>query len=416
MLRNVPKIDTSVGIRIYATHYPGTGGIIKEKAGDFKVTEVIHNSILNSIVPVSSEKNEFPLFCLEKSGLDSSHALLEIKKELGMNLRLLGIKDSKAITRQYCTCDQNIKFKSATTTHTSLSLLGFTSQSLRKSHLVGNEFKILVRDMNTRDLLNFSEEVNRIPNFYGLQRFGSARGVTHLVGREILKKNFRGAVDMLLSYTTEYDTRFSRELRESCKDPTQYASVLKKIPHGMDIERLILISLLNGKNYISAIRSIPVNTRRLFVHAYQAFLFNECISSLIEEGQEILQCTSGDFCFHLEEQYVLGKLRKFSNGVNHDNIVPAMQLAGYSLRNRDGRFEKELLKIMMEEGLSPKDFYIKELQELSAEGGFRQLPLMVSGFRFNQNNEFKFMLPVGAYATTLLRELIKPINPIKAGF
>jgi tRNA pseudouridine13 synthase len=93
-----------------------------------------------------------------------------------------------------------------------------------------------------------------------------------------------------------------------------------------------------------------------------------------------------------------------------------MQLAGYSLRNRDGRFEKELLKIMMEEGLSPKDFYIKELQELSAEGGFRQLPLMVSGFRFNQNNEFKFMLPVGAYATTLLRELIKPINPIKAGF
>lgn len=416
MLRTVPKIDTSVGIRIYATHYPGTGGIIKERAGDFKVTEVIHKSILDSIVPFSSEKNEFPLFCLTKSGLDSSHAILEIRKELGINLRLLGIKDSKAITRQYCTCDQKIKFENATTTHTSLSLLGFTSQSLRKSHLIGNKFKILVRDMKTRDLLNFLGEVTRIPNFYGLQRFGSARGVTHLVGREILKRNFRGAVDMLLSYTTEYDTKISRELRESCKDPTQFASVLKKIPQGMDIERLILISLLNGKSYISAIRSIPVNIRRLFVHAYQAFLFNECISSLIEEGEDILQCIPGDLCFHLEEQCALGKLRKFSHEVNHNNIVPAMQLAGYSLRNRGGRFEKELLKIMMDEGITPKDFYINELQELSVEGGFRQLPLMVRGFRFNQNNEFRFILPVGAYATTLLRELMKPTNPIKAGF
>jgi tRNA pseudouridine13 synthase len=416
MINNVPMIDKSVGIKLYVTHYPGTGGIIKEKADDFKVTELIHNSILNSIVPLRSEKNKFAIYCLEKSGLDSSHALLEIRKELGINLRLLGIKDSKAKTRQYCTSDEKVPIENATTTHTSLSLVGFTSQSLRKSHLVGNKFQILIQDMKTNELFNFFEELPGIPNFYGLQRFGSARGVTHLVGREILKKNFRGAVETLLSYTTEYDTKFSRELREKCRDAARYASVLKKIPHGMDIERLILISLLNGKDYISALRSIPVNIRRLFVHAYQAFLFNECVSSLIEDGHNIIQCVAGDLCFHIEEQYVLGKLHKFSQGANHDKIVPAMQLAGYSLRNRGGRFEKTLLRIMMDEGVTPKDFYIREIQELSVEGGFRQLPLMVSGFRFNQINEFRFRLPVGAYATILLRELMKPIDPIKAGF
>jgi tRNA(Glu) U13 pseudouridine synthase TruD len=41
---------------------------------------------------------------------------------------------------------------------------------------------------------------------------------------------------------------------------------------------------------------------------------------------------------------------------------------------------------------------------------------LVTDITFDQNNEFRFKLPVGAYATILLRELIKPINPINAGF
>ncbi len=50
------------------------------------------------------------------------------------------------------------------------------------------------------------------------------------------------------------------------------------------------------------------------------------------------------------------------------------------------------------------------------QGGFRQLPLMVSDFEYDDKNIIKFRLPVGAYATTLLRELMKPSNPIEAGF
>jgi tRNA pseudouridine13 synthase len=75
-----------------------------------------------------------------------------------------------------------------------------------------------------------------------------------------------------------------------------------------------------------------------------------------------------------------------------------------------------MFKLMSNEGLTPKDFYIREMQELSVEGGFRQLPLMVTDIKYDQDSEFRFRLPVGAYATTLLRELIKPINPINAGF
>jgi len=72
--------------------------------------------------------------------------------------------------------------------------------------------------------------------------------------------------------------------------------------------------------------------------------------------------------------------------------------------------------MLSEEGLTPSNFFVREMQELSVEGGFRQLSLMVSEINYGNTGEIKFRLPIGAYATTLLRELMKPSNPIKAGF
>jgi tRNA pseudouridine13 synthase len=56
------------------------------------------------------------------------------------------------------------------------------------------------------------------------------------------------------------------------------------------------------------------------------------------------------------------------------------------------------------------------MQELSVEGGFRQLPLLVNDFSYSNDLHVKFKIPVGAYATILLRELMKPDDPIKSGF
>jgi tRNA pseudouridine13 synthase len=71
---------------------------------------------------------------------------------------------------------------------------------------------------------------------------------------------------------------------------------------------------------------------------------------------------------------------------------------------------------LKEENLTPKDFYLKDMQELSVEGGFRQLPLMVNDFSYSGNLVINFKIPVGSYATILLRELMKPTNPTKSGF
>jgi len=414
MHTDVPNIDKMAGIKLYTTRFEGIGGTIKLRNEDFKVVELIVDSISKDISKFPDKSYRFPIFLLHKSGMDSNHAVIEISNQLRTRIKVLGIKDSKAETTQYATSEGS-KFREGKTTHTNLTLLGYSKHSLKKSHIMGNQFQIKISNVTKGNISEFISQLQNIPNFYGLQRFGSERLVTHLVGREIIKRNFKRAVELFLCHTTEHDTQFSKEIREKCKDPNNYGRVLKIVPRGMDLERNILRALVNGKDYIGALRSVPINIRRLFVHAYQAYMFNETLSDSIEKGETIINCSNDDFCFKLENQLTLGKLLKYT-GQDSSNLVPAMHLPGYSFKPTEGRFEKNLSFIMKEENISSKDFYLKEMQELSVEGGFRQLPLLVNDFSYSDNLSISFKIPVGSYATILLRELMKPIDPIKSGF
>ena len=414
MHTDVPNIDKMAGIKLYTTRFEGIGGTIKLRNEDFKVVELIVDSISKDISKFLDKSYRFPVFLLHKSGMDSNHAVIEISNQLGTRIKVLGIKDSKAETTQYATSEGS-KFREGKTTHTNLTLLGYSKHSLKKSHIMGNQFQIKISNVTKGNISEFISQLQNIPNFYGLQRFGSVRLVTHLVGREIIKRNFKRAVELFLCHTTEHDTQFSKEIREKCRDPNNYGRVVKIVPRGMDLERNILRALINGKDYIGALRSVPINIRRLFVHAYQAYMFNQTLSWIIGDGESIINCSKNDFCFKLENPLTLGKLLK-NTGEDSSNLVPAMHLPGYSLKPPEGRFERNLSLIMKEENISPKDFYLKEMQELSVEGGFRQLPLLVNDFSYSDNLSISFKIPVGSYATILLRELMKPIDPIKSGF
>ncbi|MEP0826413.1 MAG: tRNA pseudouridine(13) synthase TruD [Nitrososphaera sp.] len=99
-------------------------------------------------------------------------------------------------------------------------------------------------------------------------------------------------------------------------------------------------------------------------------------------------------------------------------MVPAIRMAGYSFQPGKGRFENITKQIMEQEDVTARDFYIKEMQELSHQGGFRQAPLWCMDFSYSKSPALtvSFKLPKGSYATTLLREIIKPKDPIKSGF
>ena len=79
------------------------------------------------------------------------------------------------------------------------------------------------------------------------------------------------------------------------------------------------------------------------------------------------------------------------------------------------RFDFQISKILEQEEVSPKDFFIKEMQEVSSEGGFRQAAIHCSDYS-SHDNVVEFSLSRGSFATILLREIMKPEDPIIAGY
>ncbi|MDQ3869457.1 MAG: tRNA pseudouridine(13) synthase TruD, partial [Thermoproteota archaeon] len=207
MNSQVPKIEKLAGIECYCTDYKGIGGSIKRSSEEFRVSEIIDTSFLANISSVQDKHHKYPLYILEKRNIDSNHAIFEIRSKLGIKLKVIGLKDAKAVTKQYASCEQTKNIiKEANTAHTLLTLKGFTKTPIGKSSLSGNAFTITIHDPTVSDISSFIPEIKNIANFYGLQRFGSERMVTHLVGKEIVKRNFQKAVELLLSFTTEYDS------------------------------------------------------------------------------------------------------------------------------------------------------------------------------------------------------------------
>ena len=419
---NVPPVDLAIGMETFSTKIVGIDGRIKLSPDQFAVEEIIDSSLDLSVSP--DNEHLYPLYLLKKDGIDSTHAVNEVEIATGLKLKIVGLKDAKAVTAQYASVSakqQNAKHK-LVTEHCTLDLAGYTTKPIAKAQLVANRFTIKINDFHGNVQQSIAElqeciEKNAVANFYGYQRFGSSRPVTHLMGREIVKRNFREAVNLFLCYYNEYENEHNKELREMCKDDSNFERVLQVMPSKMDLERILIEELVRSNDPVKAIRRLPITIRRLLVQAYQSYIFNRTLSIAIKEGYEIALPKQNDICFSFmpDDINMIGMNRFGGDAKNLQ--LPAIPLAGYAFRD-DNRFSAMVKKVMEEESVSMKDFYMKELQEVSVEGGFRQASILCREFSHSLNDslETKFVLNKGSYATILLRELMKPSDPIKTGF
>ncbi len=396
----IPEIDSKIGISVYSTKFPGCGGKIKVTDDSFQVSEKITNKSQSLI----QEKEGYAVYILKKQGIDTFHALEKILKKTGLRLKSLGLKDSKAITEQYvCGINQSKSLENFSSSKFSLRRIGFSKKPLSKKDMIGNRFKIKIFD--AEDFTSFNES-DKVLNFYGYQRFGSNRPVNHHIGKAILQGNFDKAVSFLLSYTTKYETKENQELRKKLEDKSNYASLLPKLPSGMDLESTALQEILEHDDSKRAIRALPISIRRFFVQSYQAYLFNKTISMAFDDGENLSDATEGDVCYS-----ETGIIDKFTKGLDQYLAVPFVGYAYY----KKTRFHHQISKILDEEEISPKDFFIKEMQEVSSEGGFRNSKPICNDFVIS-DDIVSFTLSRGSYATIVLREIMKPVDPLTVGF
>lgn len=397
----IPKIDADIGILTYTTGFDGCGGKIKEKFEDFAVREVLSEKTQKSFL----QNDGFAVYLMKKAGIDTNHALERVYKRFGVRLKALGLKDASAVTEQFvCSTAKNRTLPDYSDEKISIRKIGFARKPLSAKDMVGNQFTIKITQPAS-DVSTFAE-YDRILNFYGYQRFGSKRPVTHLVGKALLQRRFADAVSLMLSFTYEHDSPENNKLRHLMEDPARYAEALEQIPHQMDLEMTLLREMLDHSNPQKAFSKLPLSIRRFFVGAYQSYVFNLTLSSSYEHGEDLFAPQAGDVCYGRD-----AKLGKFEMDPHQRLAIPTV---GYSYFKKT-RFDHHIRKILEQEEISLKDFYFKEMQEISSEGGFRAASIDCTGSS-TRDNVVVFTLPRGSFATMVLREILKPQDPLSAGF
>jgi tRNA pseudouridine13 synthase len=428
-------IDNKIGIYAYSTDCKGIGGKIRNNTSDFDVQELLDPQILSNISYSPTTENRFPIYILEKNGIDTPHALQEIKHKLGWRAHYLGLKDSRAKSSQFIS-PMNLKKppkRIKISLRINLIFYGYLNKPLTRRNLAGNHFKIRISGIkNNIQSNNFAMEKlkqsikeNKVLNFFGYQRFGGKRPVNHLIGKNIVKGRFEEAIVLLLSNSLDFDDEEFAMMQTMIYDPSNLYDLLRNLEKGQDLERDVILSLINHpKDLVKALRAVPINIRRLLINSYQSYIFNRVLSQALEEefSFDIIDTDDIYGIFNTST----GKIDEIKRSENifeftrdKKRIVPLLQLVGYTFRAGKGRFGQLTKKILEDEGVLSKQFHIKAIPEISAEGGFRNPVLQINDITWVRQEDaihIEFTLPKGSFATVILREIMKPVDPMAAGF
>ncbi|RME54406.1 tRNA pseudouridine(13) synthase TruD [Candidatus Woesearchaeota archaeon] len=161
---------------------------IKTKFEDFVVKEVINFNL--------SEGNQ-AYFKLKKTGWNTLDAVNEIAKRLNIKsnkIGFAGIKDKNAVTEQVISIENadKAKVESLKIKNLSLTYIGNGKEKINSSMLIGNKFKIVIRNLEKPNM----KTVEHMPNYFGEQRFGM-NAANHVAGKAIVKKEFSKAAEVL---------------------------------------------------------------------------------------------------------------------------------------------------------------------------------------------------------------------------
>src|SRR5437867_12043558 len=140
-----------------------------------------------------------------------------------------GTKDKRALTTQFFSFE-NVPpeaIKALRMKDIEVLDLSRSDRPLEIGDLVGNRFQIVLRELAVAAdrAIPIAEETARqirsfggFPNFFGLQRFGSVRPITHIVGRHIVRGEFKEAVDTYVANPIEGEGPESYEVRAALRD------------------------------------------------------------------------------------------------------------------------------------------------------------------------------------------------------
>ncbi len=333
----------------------------------FVVSEIVDDTDIRCLkLERCTEASKHCVYLVEKR----EYSTIDVAKDLMRFLkcskaRYLGLKEARAIAYQLLIlsdCEHVVNDVARSWGKASLIACSDTPPYFNHR---GNVFDLLLECNEPNALLSRIEELRnlskgrslRILNFFGYQRFGSRRPITHIVGASILRGDSETALSMLCTQTLAWGPPPKRGYeRRVCRKGT------------LAIDKRLL---------------------RLFLQAYQSYLFNKALSIT---WIEILRDCGLDIECALEllernECFVLG--------------------SGIDLRRVWEPYASSYRKVLSIEGLDIEDFekvLVRKFLKPVKRPCITKVEV-IEALKRDSSILLKVFLPRGSYVTVFLREL-----------
>lgn len=462
---------------------------IRRHPSDFRVIERPDPAFIASLATQPSREARFAIYELSKTGLATPEATARLARALGTRsgmMQYAGLKDKHAQTVQLVAAPMTAlrgrapatvtekprkdapagapskapaaaseKASAADAANTisnwSARLLGFSTHELDARAILGNRFEIIVRsldhasarDMDRRArLLATGPDSLRIVNYFGAQRFGSARHGQGFVARRLIEGDFEGALRLAIATPARKDVGKARVLtRTLAQRWGAWGELAKTLP--MIPERRAIEALAKGASFKEAFTLLPYFTQAMYVEAYQSHLWNDAARRIaLAIAPDARDRSSADDEFgvmefpraHLTEAPVAEALASDSPGMPGDatlqgneeagaagrtwaTVVMPVLAKGSELAQPWGPFADDALRA---EGITLEQLTIPGLRRPFFGEADRSLFVEATGFALgaweadedapeNSSKGLKrhvaFDLPRGAYATVVLRAI-----------
>lgn len=426
LYRECTTAEADIGMRCYLCPAEGTGGHLKTLPEDFVVKEI-------SDPPRAKENGDYAIATVVTRNWETNRLVRILARSIGMSRERIGFagtKDKRAVTTQL------MSFKCSAEELSKVDLKDVEirdvyrgARAIQIGDLIGNEFEITVKDC-TMDPSRIPETVSEdiavlkkvggFPNYFGVQRFGVVRPVTHLVGERLVRGDIEGAVRKYICFTTPEEDADVSAIRRSLEGTTDWSAATKVMPKPMSFEKTMAQVLAGGGTWTDAIDAMPSNLQMMFVHAYQSYLFNEMLSMRIERGLPINMPVEGDVVIPLDPKGSPEHENPVMTTAKNIDLVARQVRAGRAFVTgalfgsdsvlAEGEMGEIERKVIDDHGLKAEDFVIPGLSRCSSKGGRRELmcPVKDIASEFHDYGyTLRFSLPKGNYATCLMREFMK---------
>jgi tRNA pseudouridine13 synthase len=451
-MREAHPIERQVGIDYYVSDADGVGGVLRTEPEDFRVRELEWADP----EPVDADTGDYPHLLLRATlrGWDTNDFAARLSDAMGVSRERVawaGTKDKHAVTTQLFTVYGVDAADVPDVNDADVEVLGRLGRSLRFGDLAGNAFEVRVRDPDRpenaaavtdalREFGGGSEAESGdggavgVPNFFGHQRFGSRRPVTHRVGLHVVRREWREAVLAYVGNPAETEPEETQAARafvdeQAASADPDWEAALDRMPGYLGYERSMLHRLAEDGSadpaeFRHALEAVPTNLQRMFVNAAQSYVFNRVLSARLRRGLPFDRPVEGDVVAFADRdapgdlalpdadrtQRVTGRrVDVVSRHCERGRAFVTAPLVGTETELGEGEPGEIERAVLDDLDLSPGDF---DLPGEFRSTGTRRAILVRTGLDVETDPlTFSFSLPRGSYATVLLREYLK-VSPL----